>query len=419
MHGFTTELFCGPEDAVKKIAYVIVCFPVLSETFVGTEMRAMQRLGHSIQPVAFTRYHGPYQEYDEQLKQTVIYLEDYNRLTCLRVLPYLSPDLFSGLDFIIRQQGLPLASLLCSALKLAYIVKKNNCGHIHAHFAQGSAATAIVAARLIGCTVSFVGHGYDVYASSSDLILKLNRADFAVAVCHDMANDFQRWAPQATIALVYCGIEQQRFRPRKQQPNNSNNRLLFIGRLCRTKGLGDLILAVKLLHRQQRPQLDIVGDGDLKAQLTQLIQDNDLSDFIHLLGPKQSAWLIQYGPDYAGLVAPFKMAPNGDRDTGPVVIKEAMAMSVPIIATYFMGCKEMLAEGSAIRVKPGDIFGLARAIRYFMTMPALERQTMSGKASQRVQRYFTADLQARRLSAYVEKKSAALPDIYYQLSHDG
>ena len=39
---------------MKKIGYVLSTFPVLSETFVGTEMRAMERVGHEVQPIAFS-----------------------------------------------------------------------------------------------------------------------------------------------------------------------------------------------------------------------------------------------------------------------------------------------------------------------------------------------------------------------------
>jgi hypothetical protein len=46
---------------MKKIAYVLSSYPVLSETFVGTEMRNMQLCGHDIQPIAFRRHQGQYQ----------------------------------------------------------------------------------------------------------------------------------------------------------------------------------------------------------------------------------------------------------------------------------------------------------------------------------------------------------------------
>ena len=46
---------------MKNVGYVLPCFPVLSEIFVATEMRAMERVGHRIQAIAFRRGQGPAQ----------------------------------------------------------------------------------------------------------------------------------------------------------------------------------------------------------------------------------------------------------------------------------------------------------------------------------------------------------------------
>ena len=58
---------------MKKIAYVLASYPVLSETFVGTEMRNMQLCGHDIQPIAFHRHEGQYQEQDQALKDNTLF----------------------------------------------------------------------------------------------------------------------------------------------------------------------------------------------------------------------------------------------------------------------------------------------------------------------------------------------------------
>jgi colanic acid/amylovoran biosynthesis glycosyltransferase len=37
---------------MNKIGYILSSFPVLSETFISTEIRAMERCGHETQPIA-------------------------------------------------------------------------------------------------------------------------------------------------------------------------------------------------------------------------------------------------------------------------------------------------------------------------------------------------------------------------------
>ncbi|NQZ09054.1 MAG: glycosyltransferase [Algicola sp.] len=399
---------------MNKIGYILSSFPVLSETFVSTEMRAMERCGHEIQPIAFNHHDGQYQSHDGSLKARTIYLCDHSNVIALKAIPLLKSSLFKGLKFALCQRGIPIKSLIGNALKLVYIAQKTGCTHFHAHFSQAAAATAIVAARLCGVTVSFVGHGHDIYASPQDLSLKLKSVDFAVAVCLDMAHHFKSLAPQANTSLIYCGVETGRFNSfRGQQPDQhclgpqktNTGKLLFIGRLSETKGLFTLFNALHLIDRNLRPTLDIVGDGVLRGALKKHAVELGLTAYINFLGTKQSTWLIENARHYAGLVAPFEMADSGDRDSGPVVIKEAMALRLPVITTYFMGCKEMLTLESGLRVQPKDEAGLAQIITRFYAMSTAEVDTMVENAYERVNSHYCADLQATCLSAMVEMAS--------------
>lgn len=406
---------------MKKIAYVLSSYPVLSETFVSTEMRAMAACGHEVQPIAFYHYEGEFQEQDLDLKEKTLFLSDYNKLIALKALSLLKPSMGKAIKFSLLQKGISYYSLVGNALKLAYLAKKSGCTHFHAHFCQGAAATAIVAARLCGATVSFVGHGYDVYATPQDLPLKLESVDFAVAVCKDMVNDFKNLSPNVNVSLVYCGIEPNRFKPTKNNRNNfalnliqfkdfqqtlglrnKKGKLLFIGRLCETKGLFTLLNALKLIPEAHRPELDLVGEGVLKEQLIQYVNDNNLSQYVSFLGAKQSSWFIESSRNYDAMVAPFELASNGDRDTGPVVVKEAMALKLPVITTYFMGCNEFLTPSTGLRVPPKDPIKLASMIKQFYRMPVFDVLCMKNNAYKRVCDLYTAKKQALRLSSLIE-----------------
>jgi len=410
---------------MNKIAYVLSSYPVLSETFVSTEMRAIQACGHEVQPIAFNHYEGEFQEQDLELKEKTLFLSDYKKSIALKALPLLRVSIGKAIKFALLQKGLSFYSLVGNALKLAYLAKKTNCTHFHAHFCQGAAATAIVAARLCGATVSFVGHGYDVYATPQDLPLKLESVDFAVAVCKEMVSDFKALSPKVNVSLVYCGIEPNRFKPTKTLSNkgdfalsliqfkefqqtlgrkNKKGKLLFIGRLCETKGLFTLLNALKLIPESHRPQLDLVGDGVLRDQLMQYVKDNKLEQYVKFLGAKQSSWFIESSKDYDAMVAPFELASNGDRDTGPVVVKEAMALKLPVITTYFMGCNEFLTRSTGLRVPPKDPIKLASMINKFYRMPVFDVLCMKNNAYKRVCDLYTAQKQATRLSNLIENK---------------
>jgi colanic acid/amylovoran biosynthesis glycosyltransferase len=297
--------------------------------------------GHDIQPIAFHRHQGQYQA----LKDCTLFLSEHSKLCAFKGLAYLDLGMLKAIKFSFLQQGLPFNSLIANALKLVYLAKKNNCTHFHAHFAQAAAATAIVAARLCGATVSFVGHGYDIYATPQDLELKLNTVDFAIAVCQDMVNDFKQLAPNVAVSLVYCGVELDRL---------SNNH-------------------------------------------------SPMTEHVNFLGAKQSTWFISNSHHYDAMIVPFELASNGDRDTGPVVVKEAMALKLPVITTYFMGCKEFITHSTGLHVPPKSPSKLAKAITLFYAMSFLEVQSLKDNAYHRVCALYSAKKQAGKLSSVIEQ----------------
>ncbi len=389
---------------MKAIGCVLSSFPVFSETFVGTEMRAMIARGHKVVPIVLQRPVNPGQSVDEAMVSDAIYLDQIGAGAALGALIRPSFDVGRGLAFSFAQCKLPLRSLIWNALKIAAVAKAQGITHLHAHFAGGAAAHAILAARWIGASVSFVGHGHDIYAQPEDLTAKLRHVDFAVAVCNDMVHDFRAEAADTQIAQVPCGVDPSRFRPRADG-GPDNGRYLFIARLIETKGCADLLDALTMLKESGVAQLmlDVVGDGPLRHALTERAEALGISDQVRFLGARPAEWLVANGPSYRALVCPFKMIPGSlERDSGPVVAKEAMAMGLPVIATRFMGFKEMVTPETGRLFEPGDVVHLARSLIEIDWMPAESRQAMGRAGRARLEAHFTDRRQAELLSAWVE-----------------
>jgi glycosyltransferase involved in cell wall biosynthesis len=278
--------------------------------------------------------------------------------------------------------------------------------HLHAHFCGGAAAHAIVAARLANASVSFICHGHDVYSEPEDLALKLNAADFVIATCADMASDLRAMAPKANIVVSYCGIDPSRFHPRTVE---SNGRLLFVGRLVEQKGVDDILRALALMDGVARPALDIVGTGPQKAALESLAESLGLLDkYVRFLGPQPRSWFSENGPDYLALVSPFKTGPNGERDSGPMVIKEAMGLGLPVISSRYMGVKEMILPGMGLLIEPGNVPELARALDTARAWSTTERAAITAKALDRLRTTFTLEKQAQDLTNCIQSVQARI-----------
>ena len=318
---------------MKKIGFVIPCFPVLSETFVGVQIRSVQSIGHPISIYAFEG-HSHYQPLDEILYQQCQYLSPSD--------PYSIKQLLFSThrchSFLQQQSGFSYLSLLKQGMQLAHRVAKDGCDHLHAHFAWHSAATAIVAAKALNISISFVTHGDDVYLNPQDLNEKLENTHFVCAVTRKMQSELQVQT-KTPIHHLPCGIELNHYKNQLSHWSTKPKRFIFIGRLVEKKGIDILLQA--LSQSSQTIDIDIVGDGPLLNELQNTVEEKKLQK-VHFLGNKTADWLNTHANQYQALIVPFKIAQNGSQDAAPLVIKEAMMLGIPIITTNLAGCNEML-----------------------------------------------------------------------------
>lgn len=385
---------------MKTIGYVLAQFPVLSQTFVGNELRAMRERGHKVVPIVLKRHHGPAQPEDLLTALDATFLENIPTKRALEELRRPGKGSVRSISYVTNQTSLPRYSLFGNALKIASIARHHGCDHLHAHFAGAAAAHAIVAARWIGATVSFTGHGTDVNRDREDLELKLNKADLAIGVCNDMVDDFASQGPDARLAMVACGTNPDRFHP--AETLQTNGKLLYLGRLSPSKGVDDLIDAAARLG-ENCADIDIVGDGPLATVLENRARDYGMLDRkIRFLGAKPAGWIATEAPFYQGVVLPFKQSPDGQKDTGPVVVKEAMAMGLPVLSTRFMGIKDTITENTGFLVEPANVRSLAEAMARLSTLGEIDRYELGKRARARVNTHFTLEAQARILSGLIE-----------------
>ncbi|TKB57287.1 glycosyltransferase [Ferrimonas aestuarii] len=382
---------------MKRLGYVLPSFPVASETFVVNEMQAMRDRGHDVVAMALTQNASEtLSDLHKAWLPKVGFAEQISPSNACITMTRASFNR-SMWQFVSAQQGISAKSLLWSAAKVAYGLR--HCEHIHAHFAQSTAAIAIVAAKMLGVTVSFVGHGADVYSAPADLQTKLAHVDLSIAVCRQMQQDFRdlNQPRNVKVALVPCGIDTRLF-TQNRLPSKSANTLLFVGRLVEKKGVDTLISAMAKLPTLK---LHIVGSGPLEAQLKAQADAQGLTN-VQFLGWRSQQWLAAQANRYLALCAPYRIAANGDRDTGPLVCKEALAQGIPLIVSNLMGLKEIVSCNTGFQVQPDDVHGIVRAARTLNALPIDEYRKLSLQCRLRAQKHFDVGLQAQRLSRLFE-----------------
>ncbi|CCQ11997.1 hypothetical protein PALB_28980 [Pseudoalteromonas luteoviolacea B = ATCC 29581] len=386
----------GELNMKKHIGLLVPTFPVASETFIVTEANALAKIGHKVTIFTF-KLAG--------VSSTLLKNIDVVEISA----PIHSSTAFYMLKHPIKSlqitklakslNMISTSSLLAWSIQLSNLIDKYKVKHLHCHFLHGHASYGCLAAKLSDITVSGVGHGHDVYINNKDLNGNLRMFNFVVAVCDEMANHFVKLIGPKT-KLLHCGINTHFFKPQTSRAKESTH-LVFVGRLVEKKGLVYLVQAMAKINRSIPLYIDIVGDGPLKNDLMALVQKHNLQSHIHFLGAKDPTWLKDNLPNYSGFVAPFCQAENGDRDTGPVVLKEAMACGLPVITSDFMGCKEIVGD-VGILCKPKDSESIKDGLLKFNSLTPHQRLELGRKAVLRVNQLFDATTQAKKMSMWIQ-----------------
>jgi colanic acid/amylovoran biosynthesis glycosyltransferase len=182
---------------------------------------------------------------------------------------------------------------------------------------------------------------------------------------------------KSKTVLHPLGIRSELFANLRRDSNAARSvRILTIARLVEKKGIKYGLHAVASLAQEgARIQYDIIGEGPLRPELEQMINELRLQEIVHLMGPKPRSEVIQALETAAVLLAPSVTADRGDQEGTPVVIMEALAAGLPVVSTLHAGIPEVVQEGvSGFLVPERDVASLTTALRRLLTDPLLRAQ---------------------------------------------
>lgn len=151
--------------------------------------------------------------------------------------------------------------------------------------------------------------------------------------------------------------------------------LLFVGRVIDEKGPEDLIRAVAHL-RPRVPEVTalIVGDGQDRPHLQELVAELGLADCIRFLGWVQPAEVGTWLAAADCFVGPSRRAPNGWVEAQGVTLSEAMIAGTPVIATRLGGVPDtVIHEETGLLVDECAPDQIAAAVLRVVADPDLAR----------------------------------------------
>lgn len=158
--------------------------------------------------------------------------------------------------------------------------------------------------------------------------------------------------PASRIEVIYLGVDGEgEFDPARVEPlelpGNGASRILWPGRLVEQK---DPLLTMEVLARARERGaefvLDVVGDGHLKEPARARAEELGVSDLIHWHAPSQEMARWYRSSDLLLMTSVYEGI--------PLVIYEALAMGVPVVAPALPGNAEFMDSDSGVLVEPRD-----------------------------------------------------------------
>ena len=392
-----------------RIAYLVTMYPKVSHSFVRREIRALEKLGHTVSRFAIRKTPekivDPADLAEVPLTRTILDVGAPGLARALAVQAATNPLRFAEATRLAAtigqhsERGLPVhAAYLAEACVLLEWLREVEAEHLHAHFGTNSATVAMLCRVLGGPPYSFTAHGPEEFDKPEFIALgeKIRRSKFMAAVssfgrsqCYRQVA-YEHWPK---VQIVRCGVDDV-FLEEQPTPVPDVPRLVSVGRLNEQKGQLLLVqAAARLRDTGAKFELVLVGDGELRKPIEALIDAENLGAYVTITGWATAAQVKQHLIGARALVLP------SFAEGLPVVIMEALALGRPVLTTYIAGIPELIEpERSGWLVPAGSVDALVPAMAKVLETPVARLTELGLEGRRRVQAQHSADKNAAGLA---------------------
>lgn len=393
------------------IGYLVSQYPAASHTFIRREIDELRLRGINVQTFSVRRPE-PNEcrtKRDNSALQETFYLlpipvmplvAAHIGAICTRPAAYLS---VAGLALKHRAPG--VRALIwaffhfAESIVLAGELKRRRIQHLHNHFANSGATVGLLASTFLGLPWSVTLHGVSETDYPAGLLLgkKVEAAQFVACVSHFGRAQAMRVTPPDhwhKLCIVRCGLDLTAVPEYRLQSLTSRPRIICVGRLSPEKGQIGLLAAFAAIQAQGiEAELVLVGDGPERPCIEEKIQEFGLGPNVKLKGRlDEKTTLLEIAVSDL-LVLPSFM------EGLPIVLMEAMAVGVPVVATRIAGIPELIMdEKEGLLFRPADWCDLAQKITRLLRDGEL-RRAVTRAARVKVQAEFEIGCSVRPLLA--------------------
>lgn len=240
------------------------------------------------------------------------------------------------------------------ALRMDRAIRKMRFDVLHVHEpctpSVAMAAVALAASPVVGTFHAALSES--TAYTSMGLVAKaiVKRLDVRIAVSAAAREYPARMFP-GEWRIIPNGVAIEKYAP-AVGAQKVKGRVLFIGRAEKRKGLGVLLAAFAQLRRR-RPEATLVIAGSSRREVLDTLRAG-LGTPVDLSGVEPLGWVIDDEKVEQLGRAEVVCAPSLTAESFGIVLAEAMAAGVPVVASDLPGYRAVLEEGEAGRLVPPD-----------------------------------------------------------------
>jgi glycosyltransferase involved in cell wall biosynthesis len=213
-------------------------------------------------------------------------------------------------------------------------------------------------------------HGEEVYLSKkyhTTFILKIlvkNSFKTITNSSETLKVSLENGLKKTKLEIIPFGVDTNIFKPNNVSKEKKIIQILSIGYLIERKGFEYLIKSVReVLKIYDNVKLKIVGTGPLENQIKNQIKELKLAGNIELVGNVSDEELLDLYNSSDIFVLPSIVDSQGNTEGLGVVLLEAMACKLPVIASNIGGIPDIVHDNvNGILVPQKDVFELSKAI---------------------------------------------------------
>jgi len=168
------------------------------------------------------------------------------------------------------------------------------------------------------------------------------------------------------IDVIPFGVDTKFFRPLDVYKDETIFQILSVGYLIERKGFEYLIRAMPfVLEKHKQARLKIVGSGPLESKLKELIYELNLSDEVEIVKNVSDEELLMIYNSSDLFVLPSIVDSQGNTEGLGVVLLEAMACKVPVIASNIGGITDIITDNkTGLLFVEKDVKEISKKIRF-------------------------------------------------------